>query len=76
MRFYGLSTIPTAHIILISTKGKGFRRYIMKVLGIVAGRRNGNSEILLKEALLACQAAGAECKMINFRKTFRQHDSP
>ena len=27
----------------------------MKVLGIVAGRHNGNSEILVKEALLACQ---------------------
>ena len=37
----------------------------MKVLGIVAGRHNGNSEILVKEALLACQEAGAECKMIN-----------
>lgn len=29
----------------------------MKVLGIVAGRHNGNSEILVKEALLACQEA-------------------
>ena len=37
----------------------------MKVLGIVAGRHNGNSEILVKEALLACQEAGAECKLIN-----------
>lgn len=37
----------------------------MKVLGIVAGRHNGNSEILTKEALLACQAAGAECTLIN-----------
>ena len=37
----------------------------MKVLGIVAGRHNGNSEILVKEALLACQEAGAEVKMIN-----------
>ena len=37
----------------------------MKVLGIVAGRHGGNSEILVKEALLACQAAGAECKLIN-----------
>ena len=37
----------------------------MKVLGIVAGRHGGNSEILVKEALLACQEAGAECKMIN-----------
>ncbi len=45
----------------------------MKVLGIVAGRRNGNSEILVKEALLACQAAGAECKMINL---FDYHIEP
>lgn len=41
------------------------RRKNMKVLGIVAGRHNGNSEILVKEALLACQEAGAEVKMIN-----------
>ena len=37
----------------------------MKVLGICAGRHGGNSEILVKEALLACQEAGAEVKMIN-----------
>jgi multimeric flavodoxin WrbA len=37
----------------------------MKVLGIVAGRHGGNSEILTKEALLACQKAGAECTLIN-----------
>lgn len=37
----------------------------MKVLGIAAGRKNGNGEILLKEALLACQEKGAEVEMIN-----------
>lgn len=37
----------------------------MKVMGIVAGRHNGNSEILVKEALLACQEAGAEVTLIN-----------
>lgn len=37
----------------------------MKVLGIVAGRHNGNSEIAVKEALSACEAAGAECTLIN-----------
>ena len=37
----------------------------MKVLGIGAGRRNGNSEIAVKEALLACQEAGAEVIYIN-----------
>lgn len=38
-----------------------------KVMGITAGRKNGNSEILLKEALLYCQEAGAEVTMINLR---------
>ena len=37
----------------------------MKVMGIVAGRHGGNSEILVKEALLACQEAGAEVTLIN-----------
>ena len=36
-----------------------------KVIGIVAGRHNGNSEILVKEALMACEDAGMECKLIN-----------
>ena len=30
----------------------------MKVMGIVAGRHNGNSEILVKEALSEVQEAG------------------
>lgn len=37
----------------------------MKVMGIGAGRHNGNSEIAVKEALLACQEAGAECTYVN-----------
>ena len=37
----------------------------MKVLAICAGRKNGNGEILAKEALLGAQEAGAEVKMIN-----------
>lgn len=37
----------------------------MKVMGIVAGRHNGNSEILVKEALLACQEKGAEVTLVN-----------
>jgi multimeric flavodoxin WrbA len=36
-------------------------------MGITAGRKNGNSEILLKQSLRACQAAGAEVRMINLR---------
>lgn len=35
------------------------------VMGITAGRHNGNSEILLKQALLACRDKGAEVRMIN-----------
>ncbi|MBO4493920.1 MAG: flavodoxin family protein [Ruminococcus sp.] len=38
-----------------------------KVMGITAGRKNSNSEILLKESLLACQEQGAEITMINLR---------
>lgn len=36
-------------------------------MGITAGRKNSNSEILLKEALLYCQEARAEVTMINLR---------
>ncbi|WP_026889939.1 flavodoxin family protein [Lacrimispora aerotolerans] len=39
----------------------------VKVLGVSAGRANSNSDILLKEALLACQAEGADVTMINLR---------
>lgn len=39
----------------------------MKVLGVTAGRKNSNSEILLKEALLECQRNGAEIRMINLK---------
>lgn len=39
----------------------------IKVMEITAGRKNGNSEILLKEALTACEEAGAEVTMINLR---------
>ena len=38
-----------------------------KVMGVTAGRKNSNSEILLKEALLACQEMGAEVRMINLK---------
>lgn len=36
-------------------------------MGITAGRKDSNSEILLKEALLACEKQGAEVTMINLR---------
>lgn len=39
----------------------------MKVMEITAGRKNSNSEILLKQALIACEEAGAEVTMVNLR---------
>ncbi len=38
-----------------------------KVMGVCAGRTDSNSEILLKEALMACEEAGAEVRMINLK---------
>lgn len=38
-----------------------------KVMGVTAGRKDSNSEILLKEALIYCEEAGAEVTMINLR---------
>jgi multimeric flavodoxin WrbA len=38
-----------------------------KVMGVTAGRKDSNSEILLKEALLACQKQGSEITMINLK---------
>ncbi|QOX65202.1 flavodoxin family protein [Anoxybacterium hadale] len=39
----------------------------VKIMGITAGRHDGNSEILLKQSLLACQEAGAEVTLVNLR---------
>ncbi len=38
-----------------------------KVMGVTAGRKDSNCEILLKEALLVCQEQGAEITMINLK---------
>ncbi|MGL5435301.1 MAG: flavodoxin family protein [Lachnospiraceae bacterium] len=38
-----------------------------KVMGVTAGRKNSNSEILLKEALMYCEEAGADVTMINLK---------
>lgn len=38
-----------------------------KVMGIVAGRKGGNTEMLMKEALLACKEQGAEVSWINLQ---------
>ena len=42
----------------------------MKVLGISCGRKMGNSEILLKEALMAMEAEGAEIEMIRLHDMY------
>lgn len=39
----------------------------IKVMGITSGRKDSNSEILLKEALIACEKEGADVTMINLR---------
>ncbi|SFD05043.1 flavodoxin family protein [Ruminococcus albus] len=38
-----------------------------KVMGVTAGRKDSNCEILTKEALLVCQEQGAEVSMINLK---------
>ncbi|NTV90563.1 MAG: flavodoxin family protein [Clostridiales bacterium] len=37
----------------------------MKILGITAGRKTGNCEIILKEAFMAAEAMGTEVEMVN-----------
>ena len=37
----------------------------MKIMGINCGRPGGNTEVLLKEALMACEAQGAEVIWLN-----------
>ncbi len=37
----------------------------MKIMGINCGRPGGNTEVLLKEALMACEAQGAEVVWLN-----------
>lgn len=37
----------------------------MKILAVTAGRKNGNGEILAKEALMRAEELGAQVKMIN-----------
>lgn len=39
----------------------------MKVLGISFGRRNQRCDVMVKEALFAAKAAGAEVRFINTR---------
>ena len=39
---------------------RGVMRVAFQVMGVTAGRKDSNCEILLKEALLACREQGAE----------------
>lgn len=42
----------------------------MKVLGLCAGRKNGNTEIMMKEAFLAIEEkCGAECSLVRVQET-------
>lgn len=37
----------------------------MKILAVTAGRKHGNGEILVKEALMRAEELGAQVKIIN-----------
>ena len=39
----------------------------MKITGLSCGRKNGNNEVLLKEAMMAAEELGAECELICLR---------
>ena len=42
----------------------------MKVLGICAGRKNGNTEIMMKEAFMAIEEkCGAECQLVRVQES-------
>lgn len=42
----------------------------MKVLGLCSGRRNGNTEIMMKEAFMAIEEkCGAECQLVRVQET-------
>lgn len=51
----------------VEIKSKEETKMAFKVMGATAGRKNSNSEILLKEALMYCEEAGAEVTMINLK---------
>ena len=48
-------------IIQIAAKGQV---EIMKILGVTCGRKNSNTEILVKEALMGAEEGGAEVELI------------
>ena len=42
----------------------------MKVLGLCSGRKNGNTEIMMKEAFMAIEEkCGAECQLVRIQET-------
>ena len=42
----------------------------MKVLGLCSGRKNGNTEIMMKEAFMAIEEkCGAECRLVRIQDT-------
>lgn len=43
----------------------------MKVLGLCSGRKNGNTEIMMKEVFMAIEAKlpDAECKLVRIQET-------
>lgn len=45
----------------------------MKLLGFSAGRRNGNTEVLIKEALKAAEACGVEVEFIRLKEFDMEH---
>ena len=67
--FYYNTKSPGLHKLITKSDkiNRGDVFAMAKVMGITAGRKNGNSEILLKQALMACEEAGAEVTMINLR---------
>lgn len=48
----------------------GGTEHYMKVLGITCGRKNGNSEILLKKAFMAIEEAGIETEYIRLQDVY------
>mgnify|MGYP004614484107 CR=1 FL=1 len=43
----------------------------MKVLGISCGRKMGNTEILVKEALMGAEELGAEVELVRLNDLYR-----
>lgn len=64
---YEVKKISITYNEYIKKKKKRGMNMSVKVMGIAAGRKDSNNEILLKEALMYCEEAGAEVTMINLK---------